>query len=109
MRVDDLDAGRSRPGLAAAQLEDLAALGLDWDGPVVRQSERGELYDAAIAELAAAGLLYPCFCTRAEIREAASAPHGPLPEGSYPAPATPKSRSGPWIPIQKKKTRKFNR
>jgi glutamyl-tRNA synthetase len=84
VRVDDLDAGRSRPGLAAAQLEDLAALGLDWDGPVVRQSERGELYDAAIAQLDAAGLLYPCFCTRAEIREAASAPHGALPEGSYP-------------------------
>lgn len=84
MRIDDLDAGRSRPGFADAQLEDLAALGLDWDGPVVRQSERGELYEAAIAQLDAAGLLYPCFCTRAEIREAASAPHGALPGGAYP-------------------------
>jgi glutamyl-tRNA synthetase len=50
----------------------------------VRQSERAALYDAAIAELDAAGLLYPCYCTRAEIREAASAPHGPLPDGAYP-------------------------
>lgn len=84
MRIDDLDSGRVRPGVAEQQLADLAALGLDWDGPVVRQSERRELYDAALAQLDAAGLLYPCFCTRAEIREAASAPHGPLPEGAYP-------------------------
>jgi glutamyl-tRNA synthetase len=74
-----------RPGVAEAQIADLAALGLDWDGPVVRQSERLELYRAAIARLDDAGLLYPCYCTRAEIREAASAPHGPLPEGASPA------------------------
>jgi glutamyl-tRNA synthetase len=73
-----------RPGIAEAQLADLAALGLDWDGPVVRQSVRLELYAAAIAQLDGEGLLYPCYCTRAEIREAASAPHGALREGSYP-------------------------
>jgi glutamyl-tRNA synthetase len=84
MRIEDLDAGRVRPELAAAQLADLAALGLDWDGPVVRQSERLELYDAALERLDADGLLYPCYCTRAEIRQAASAPHGALPEGAYP-------------------------
>jgi glutamyl-tRNA synthetase len=84
MRIDDLDASRCRSGLAEAQLADLAALGLDWDGPVVSQSERGALYDAAIARLDRAGLLYPCYCTRAEIRQAASAPHGPLPSGAYP-------------------------
>ncbi|MEA2154409.1 MAG: glutamyl-tRNA synthetase [Solirubrobacteraceae bacterium] len=84
MRVDDLDAGRSRPGLAAGQLADLAALGLDWDGPVVRQSERAQLYDDAIARLAEDGLLYPCYCTRAEIRQAASAPHGAPSDGAYP-------------------------
>jgi glutamyl-tRNA synthetase len=84
MRIEDLDAGRVRPGIEAGQLADLAAIGLDWDGPVVRQSERGPLYADALAQLDAAGLLYPCFCTRAEIREAASAPHGPLPEGAYP-------------------------
>jgi len=84
VRVEDLDAERVRPGVEAAQLADLSALGLDWDDRVVRQSERLERYAAAIAGLDAAGLVYPCFCTRAEIREAASAPHGPLPQGAYP-------------------------
>ncbi len=84
MRIDDLDRGRVRAGVAEQQLADLAALGLDWDGPVVRQSERLAHYAEAIARLDADGALYPCFCTRAEIRQAASAPHGALPEGSYP-------------------------
>jgi glutamyl-tRNA synthetase len=84
LRVEDLDSGRVRPGIEEAQLADLAALGLDWDGPVVRQSERLDLYAGALARLDADGLLYPCYCTRAEIREAASAPHGPLPGGVYP-------------------------
>jgi glutamyl-tRNA synthetase len=65
-------------------MADLAALGLDWDGPVVRQSARTALYDEAMAGLAAQDRLYPCFCTRAEVRAAASAPHGDLPEGAYP-------------------------
>jgi glutamyl-tRNA synthetase len=84
MRVEDLDTGRVRPGLAERQLADLAAIGLDWDPPVMTQSERLEAYEAAIAALDADGLLYPCWCTRREIREAASAPHGDLPEGAYP-------------------------
>jgi glutamyl-tRNA synthetase len=84
LRIDDLDRSRVRPGVAEAQLADLAALGLDWDGPVVRQSQRLELYAAAIARLDAGGLVYPCYCTRAEIREASSAPHGAAAEGSYP-------------------------
>ncbi len=84
LRIDDLDSSRVRPGVAERQLADLAALGLDWDGPVVRQSERLDLYREAIARLDAAGLLYPCYCTRAEIREAASAPHGPPSGGTYP-------------------------
>lgn len=84
MRVEDLDTGRVRPHFEAQQLADLAAIGLDWDGPVERQSERLELYDAALEQLGAGGVLYPCWCTRAEIREASSAPHGPLPEGHYP-------------------------
>lgn len=67
-----------------AQLADLARVGIDHDGPVVRQSERAALHDAAIAELERAGLTYPCFCSRREIREAAAAPHGPAPEGAYP-------------------------
>ncbi|HEX2087681.1 MAG TPA: tRNA glutamyl-Q(34) synthetase GluQRS [Solirubrobacteraceae bacterium] len=84
MRIEDLDAGRVRPGVAEAQLADLAAIGLDWDPPVVTQSERLELYADAIAQLDAGGALYPCYCTRREIHAAASAPHGPLPEGAYP-------------------------
>jgi glutamyl-tRNA synthetase len=84
VRVEDLDQGRSRPYFEQARLDDLAAIGLDWDGEVVRQSERGPLYDEAIARLEADGRLYACYCTRAEIRDATSAPHGPLPEGAYP-------------------------
>ncbi|MBA3326970.1 MAG: tRNA glutamyl-Q(34) synthetase GluQRS [Solirubrobacterales bacterium] len=84
LRIDDLDPGRVRPGAADAQLAELAALGLDWDGPVVRQSTRLELYAAVIARLDARDLLYPCYCTRAEIRKASSAPHGPPVEGAYP-------------------------
>jgi glutamyl-tRNA synthetase len=84
MRVEDLDAGRVRPHFEAQQLADLAAIGLDWDGPIVRQSERLERYDAALEQLGADGSIYPCWCTRAEIRDASSAPHGPLPEGHYP-------------------------
>jgi glutamyl-tRNA synthetase len=76
VRVEDLDRSRVRVGMEEAQLADLRALGLDWDGPVVRQSERMALYEEAVANLEADGLLYPCYCTRAEIRSAVSAPHG---------------------------------
>jgi len=84
LRIEDLDPQRSRPAWESEQIEDLLALGVDWDDPPVRQSERLSLYDDARDRLEAAGRLYPCFCTRAEIREAASAPHGDLPEGAYP-------------------------
>src|SRR3954449_4423966 len=84
VRMEDLDEGRSRAAYVDEQLADLAAIGLDWDGEVVFQSARHAGYDAAVERLQAAGRLYECFCTRAEIREAASAPHGPLPEGAYP-------------------------
>ena len=84
VRIEDLDPQRSRPEFERGQLADLQALGIDWDGPPVRQSERLALYQEALDRLGAAERLYPCFCTRAEIREAASAPHGDLPEGAYP-------------------------
>jgi glutamyl-tRNA synthetase len=80
LRIEDLD--RVREGSEARQLEDLAALGLDWDGEVVRQSARGAAYEQAIAGLAAQGRVYECFCTRREILEAPSAPHAP--PGAYP-------------------------
>jgi glutamyl-tRNA synthetase len=84
MRMEDLDTGRVKPGVDEEQLRDLAAVGVDWDGEVVYQSARLDLYADAIATLRSAGRVYECFCTRAEIRSAASAPHGPLPEGAYP-------------------------
>ena len=80
LRMEDLD--RVRSGAEAAQLRDLAAIGLDWDGDIIRQSERLELYLDAIARLREAGLVYECFCTRREVAEAASAPHAP--PGAYP-------------------------
>lgn len=85
VRMEDLDPNQSSVQHEAGQLHDLAALGLDWDGPVVRQSDRFDRYEAAIDRLSDAGLTYPCFCSRREIREAAAAPHGlDRPDGAYP-------------------------
>ncbi|MFJ6285064.1 tRNA glutamyl-Q(34) synthetase GluQRS [Pseudarthrobacter oxydans] len=80
LRVEDLD--RARSGAEAGQLRDLQAVGVTWDGDVVRQTARGPLYAGAISRLEAAGLTYECFCTRREIQEAPSAPHAP--QGAYP-------------------------
>lgn len=80
LRIEDIDAARCREEFVAAILEDLVWLGLDWDGPVRRQSAHLADYRAALDRLAARGLLYPCFCTRAaikaEIAAAAGAPQG---------------------------------
>ncbi|MCP1468869.1 glutamyl-Q tRNA(Asp) synthetase [Sphingobium sp. OAS761] len=77
LRIEDIDGTRSRPDHVAAITEDLRWLGIDWDGAIVFQSHRLALYDAALDRLRAMGLLYPCFCTRADIAASASAPHGP--------------------------------
>jgi glutamyl-Q tRNA(Asp) synthetase len=77
LRIEDIDPGRARETFVAGIEADLAWLGLRWDGAVVRQSARLDAYRAALGALGAAGLLYPCFCTRADIAAAASAPHGP--------------------------------
>lgn len=88
LRLEDIDPGRCRPEFAAAIEQDLAWLGLDWDGPVRVQSEHLPEYRAALDMLAARGLLYPCFCTRAEIRAevaaSAGAPHAPDGSPLYP-------------------------
>jgi glutamyl-tRNA synthetase len=76
VRMEDLDLVTASRDAEASQLAELAAIGLDWDGPVVRQQERFERYHDAIATLEAADVTYECFCTRREIREAAAAPHG---------------------------------
>lgn len=77
LRLEDIDPVRCRPEYAAAILEDLAWLGLSWPRPVRVQSEHLAEYRAVLDALAARGLLYPCFCTRADISAAAHAPHGP--------------------------------
>jgi glutamyl-Q tRNA(Asp) synthetase len=80
LRLEDIDRTRCRDEFAAAILEDLAWLGIDWDGPVRKQSEHFDDYRHALDRLHALGLLYPCFCTRreiqAEIVRASGAPQG---------------------------------
>jgi glutamyl-Q tRNA(Asp) synthetase len=77
VRIEDLDPARSRPDFVDAIFEDLRWLGLEWAEPVLVQSERRAAYDAAFAELRDQGLVYACFCTRADIAAALEAPHGP--------------------------------
>lgn len=77
LRIDDIDGSRSREAYVAAALADLAWLGIGWDGDPVRQSERLDIYQAALDDLGARGLVYPCFCTRADIAASLAAPHGP--------------------------------
>ncbi len=77
IRIDDIDGSRSREEHVAASLADLMWLGLDWDGEPVRQSDRLAHYAAALDTLRTRGLVYPCFCTRADIAASLSAPHGP--------------------------------
>ncbi|MBG6217893.1 glutamyl-tRNA synthetase [Arthrobacter sp. CAN_A6] len=73
LRIEDLD--RVRAGAENAQIRELLASGLSWDGPVTRQSDYGHRYAAAVENLNRGGLLYECFCTRRDIAEASSAPH----------------------------------
>ncbi len=82
LRMEDLDTPRVVTGSAAQIVADLSWLGLDWDGPVIFQSERLALYDQAFAHLQQHNHVFPCFCSRKDIREAASAPHGSSP--TYP-------------------------
>ncbi|MEA3183637.1 MAG: glutamyl-tRNA synthetase [Ilumatobacteraceae bacterium] len=84
VRMEDLDRVTSSAAHEATQLEELRSIGIDWDGEVLRQSERFDLYRSAIARLRSEGLVYECFCTRSEIRQAASAPHGDDADGLYP-------------------------
>ncbi len=81
LRIEDIDSTRCRPEFVDAIGEDLAWLGLDWDGEIRRQSRHMADYLGGLDRLRAAGLLYPCFCTRAEIKaeieRSGAAPHGP--------------------------------
>ena len=77
LRIEDIDRGRARGEYIDGIFEDLLWLGLEWDGELVYQSERLPLYAEALEALKRGGLIYPCFCTRADIAASASAPHGP--------------------------------
>lgn len=89
LRIEDIDTGRCRPEFERAVGEDLAWLGLTWEEPVARQSERSRAYRAALESLWARGLLYRCFRTRKEtLDDIGRAPHGPA-EGPAPGPLAP--------------------
>lgn len=92
LRIEDIDSPRVRSGAEQQTLEDLRWLGLDWDGTVVRQTDRLASYAAAAEMLVAQGRAYPCVCTRKEIEEAASAPHEDDREG----PVYPGTCRGRW-------------
>jgi glutamyl-Q tRNA(Asp) synthetase len=74
LRIEDTDTARSTARFEAQIYEDLRWLGLTWETPVLRQSQNTHAYDAALESLAEQGLVYPCSCTRGDIRRAASAP-----------------------------------
>lgn len=80
LRIEDLDQARAVPGAASGIVQDLQWLGLDWDNPLspeYYQSRRQERYEQALAELRQRGRVYECYCSRRELREIHSAPHGP--------------------------------
>lgn len=82
IRIEDLDTVRCKPEVEAAILDDLAWLGLAWRTPILRQSERADLYETALNKLISLDLCYPCRCSRSDIRAAASAPQeGAVREG----------------------------
>jgi glutamyl-tRNA synthetase len=92
LRIEDIDSPRVKPGAARQAVEDLHWLGLDWDGDPVVQSDRRELYDAALARLQSLNDIYPCQCTRSDIEAAASAPHAIGAETPYPGTCRDKNR-----------------
>jgi glutamyl-queuosine tRNA(Asp) synthetase len=91
IRLEDVDGPRCRRDFGEQQLRDLAALGLESDGPVLWQSDRGPAYRTALEDLRAAGRLYPCACTRKDLQLLASAPHGD--EGLRPYPGRCRDRA----------------
>ena len=76
LRIEDLDQTRCRPEFVGAIYDDLRWLGFDWDDPVLLQSERTEAYQRALDDLRGRGLVFACFCTRADIAQSLTAPHG---------------------------------
>ncbi|MGA0826528.1 MAG: tRNA glutamyl-Q(34) synthetase GluQRS [Gemmobacter sp.] len=102
LRIEDIDTPRCRPAFEAAIVEDLRWLGLDWPEPVMRQSERMPAYRAALGRLAGLGVLYPCRCTRGDIRAALSAPQEGADALPYPGTCRgrPMAEAGPGCAIR---------
>jgi len=106
LRNEDLDRGRCRPEFVSAMLEDLRWFGFRWqEGPdcggpfgPYSQSQRTELYRAAFEKLRAAGFIYPCTCSRQDVRRALLAPHAGEDEPIYPGTCRPKTSSGAGVP-----------
>ena len=95
-RIEDLDGPRVVPGMAEAQMEDLAWLGLDWDEGPYLQSERRAFYEEALLQLAEAGRLFPCRLSRKDLQAMASAPHGGE-EAPYPPSLRPRELTPDWF------------
>jgi glutamyl-Q tRNA(Asp) synthetase len=83
LRHEDIDSSRVREIYYSQIEEDLRWLGLNWDGEPLRQSSRQDAYREALGILKQQGLVYPCFCTRKDIQQSLSAPHGAA-ENIYP-------------------------
>ncbi len=94
MRVEDLDGPRVKAGAAADMIEQLAWLGLEWDGPIVYQSARSRAYRTALEKLVAGGWAYPCVCSRRDIELAGGAPHGDDGVSLYPGTCRGRFASG---------------
>src|SRR5262249_26974577 len=84
LRLEDIDSPRIKPGAADQALDDLRWLGLDWDGAPIVQTERLNLYEAALTQLKDQELIYPCTCSRGDIERASSAPHAEHEGPAYP-------------------------
>jgi glutamyl-Q tRNA(Asp) synthetase len=89
LRIEDIDIARCRPEWEAAIYDDLHWLGLTWPDPVTRQSDRLAAYRTALDRLAALGVLYPCRCTRGDLRAALSAPQEGVPLAGPDGPVYP--------------------
>lgn len=99
MRIEDLDSPRIKPWATQQAIDDLAWLGMDWDGPVHTQLADMTPYTDAIARLKRKGLVYACVCTRKAIEQAQSAPHGDEHELRYPGTCRDKGLDGATLDV----------
>lgn len=101
LRIEDIDQPRCRPEFEAAIFDDLHWLGLSWPEPVMHQSNRSTAYDAALARLENSGFIYPCSCSRGDIRQALSAPQEGVPAFGPDGPLYPGTCRGRMMATRK--------